>query len=108
MIKSKIFTNSIAIAAAQPAVQRTFPIEAPSDYKNVRGFYVIRNSGTDYFKIGIRDSAGNQILEPVNIGHLQIGNAVPIKDKFFKETPFKANGTKFIVTLENFAATTAV
>jgi hypothetical protein len=103
MLGSKVLTKSIVLPVAQTAQKKAFVIDAPSDYKNVRGFYVYRNTGSSYLKIGVQDSAGNTVLEPVNVNHLAVGTTVAIKDKFFKETPFRADGTKITVTVENFA-----
>jgi len=108
MTQAKVLTKSIALAIATTAGIRSFPVDSESDFENVRGFYVIRNSGTDYLKIGVKDAAGNTILAPVNITHLSVGNTVSIDKKFFKETPFRGAGTKFIVTIENFATTAAI
>lgn len=107
-MKSKVIVQSIALPNATAAQVKSFPLDTPSDYKTVRGFYVIRNSGTEYLNISIKDAAGNVILEAVNIKHLEVGNTVAIKDKFFKETPFKAGGSKMQVVIENFVTTAAI
>ena len=107
-MKSQVKVHSISLANGVPAQKRSFPFDTPSDFKNIRGFYVIRNSGTDYLKISINDAAGNSVLEPVNITHLTVGNTVAIKDKFFTGTPFPAGGKKINVYVENFAATAAI
>jgi len=107
MVKAKVYLKALAIANASAAAQRSFTIDTPSDFKTVRGFYVIRNAGSALLKIGVRDAAGNQLLEPVNITHLTVGTSLSIKDRFYRETPCKAGGSKLTVTLENFSTLTA-
>lgn len=105
MKKSVTQTLAIVLAIGTAAGKRAFYIDLDSEYKNCRGFYVIRNSGTDYTKVEVKDSAGKSIVAPVNITHLTVANSVKIADRFFTETPFEAKGKKVTVNLEIFANT---
>jgi hypothetical protein len=107
-IKSKLQVQTIAYPLGTAAAKRNTYVDLESEFKTCRGFYVIRNQGTDYLKIGIKDAAGNSIVEPVNMKHLEVSQNPAIKDRFFKESPFEANGRKITISIENFAATTAV
>ena len=108
MNTSKVEVQSLTLANATTAQKKSFPIDTPSDFSTCRGFYIIRNSGSDYLKIGISDGAGNSILAPVNITHLSVSNTVAIAQKFFTGTPFAAGGKKINVTIENFATTASI
>jgi hypothetical protein len=107
-IKSKLQVQTIAFPVNTTAAKRNTYVDLESEFKTCRGFYVIRNQGTDYLKIGIKDGAGNSIVEPVNMKHLEVSQNPAIKDRFFKETPFEANGRKITISIENFATTNAV
>ena len=107
-IKSKLQVATIAMAVGTTAAKRNTYVDLESEFQTCRGFYVIRNQGTDYIKIGIKDSAGNSIVEPVNMRHLEVSQNPAIKDRFFKETPFEANGKKITISIENFSTTAAV
>ena len=107
-IKSKLQVQTIAYPVNTTAAKRNTYVDLESEFKTCRGFYVIRNQGTDYLKIGIKDGAGNSIVEPVNMKHLEVSQNPAIKDRFFKETPFEANGRKITISIENFSTTNAV
>jgi hypothetical protein len=107
-IKSKLQVVTIALQVGTTAAKRNTYVDLESEFKTCRGFYMIRNQGTDYLKIGIKDAAGNSIVEPVNSKHLEVSENPAIKDRFYKETPFEANGKKITISLENFSTTTAV
>lgn len=107
-IKSKLQVATVAMAIGTVSAKRNTYVDLESEFKTCRGFYVIRNQGTDYLKIGIKDAAGNSIVEPVNMKHLEVSQNPAIKDRFFMESPFEANGKKITISVENFATTTAV
>ncbi len=109
IIKSYTVTLPIATAAAK----RAFRFEAPADYKRIAGFYVSRNLGTEYLKITVKDANGVNIVDPVNIAHLNgtiaqnTGSSLKIDDKFSRKTPFEGSGKVVILEVENFAQTAA-
>lgn len=105
---SKTQTLSIALPIGTPAARRNFYLDLEAEFKNCRGFYVIRNAGTDYLKIGIKDSTGKSIVEPVNIKHLEVSQNPKIEDRFFTASPFDAQGKKVTVSIENFAPNVVV
>lgn len=107
-VKSKLQVVTIALPVGTTAAKRNSYADLESEFKTCRGFYVIRNQGTDYIKIGIKDGAGNSIVEPVNMKHLEVSQNPAIKDRFYKESPFEANGKKITISIENFATTSAV
>lgn len=105
--------QAITLPIGTTVGKKSFPFDLPSDYKTVRGFYVCRNLGTDYLKITVKDSNGVNVLDPVNIAHLngtllQNTSSLEIDKKFFKKTPFEANGRKMTLEIDVFAITTAV
>ena len=107
----KVQTVSFPIGTT--AGKKSVVFDLPSDYKTVRGFYCIRNFGTDYLKITVKDSNGVNVLDPVNIAHLngttsQLANPVEIDKKFSKATPFEANGRKMTLEVDVYATTVAV
>lgn len=110
-------TQAVVLGIGTTAGLRSFSFDLPSDYKRVSGFYIQRNlpsTGGDYLKVTIKDSNGVNIVDPVNIKFLNGGSeqsnsgSLAIKDKFYRDVPFKAAGTKMIIQVENFATTTAV
>jgi len=112
-----IKTQSVVLAAATAAGLRSFSFDLPSDYQRVSGFYIQRNlpaTGGDYLKVTIKDSNGVNVIDPVNIKFLNGGSeqsnsgSLAIKDKFYREAPFKAAGTKMIIQVENFSTTTVI
>ena len=109
IVKSYTVTLPITTAAGL----RNFRFETPADYKRVAGYYASRNSGTEYLKVTIKDNNGVNILDPVNITHLNgtiaqnTGASVPNDQKFSRKTPFEANGKVIIIQVENFATTAA-
>lgn len=103
MTKALIQTLAIAIPIGTAIGKRPYYIDLDAEYKNCRGLYVIRNVGTDYAKIEVKDSTGKSIVSPVNVTHLTVANSVPIANRFFTETPFEAKGKKSVVTIELFA-----
>ncbi len=107
-IKSTLQVATIAMPIGTVAAKRNIYADLESEFKTCRGFYVIRNLGNDYLKIGIKDAAGNSIVQPVNMKHLEVSQNPAIKDRFFMESPFEANGKKITISVENFATTTAV
>jgi hypothetical protein len=107
MKKSKVQVAQISLPNASTPAKRSFKVDLDTQYSTCRGFYVIRNSGTDYLRIEVADASGRAVMEPVNITHLTTGNTVKIKDRFFVETPFP--GAKQItVNIENFVNATAL
>lgn len=107
-VKSKLQVLTIALPVGTSAAKRNSYVDLESEFKTCRGFYVIRNQGTDYMKIGIKDAAGNSIVEPVNMKHLEVSQNPAIKDRFFMESPFEAQGKKITISVENFAVTAAI
>lgn len=107
-VKSKLQVLTIALPIGTSAAKRNSYVDLESEFKTCRGFYVIRNQGTDYMKIGIKDAAGNSIVEPVNMKHLEVSQNPAIKDRFFMESPFEAQGKKITISVENFSATVAI
>lgn len=111
--KAIVKSYTVTLALATTAGLRNFRVEMPADYKRVAGFYVSRNSGTEYLKITVKDSNGVNVLDPINITHLNgtiaqnTGASVKIDDKFSRKTPFEANGKTMIIQVENFATTAA-
>lgn len=99
-------TLAISLPIGTTAGKKPYYIDLESDYKNCRGLYVIRNIGTDYAKIEVKDSSGLSIVAPVNVKHLEVSTSVKIADRFFSETPFEAKGKKCSVFIEVFATTT--
>ena len=117
MNKTILKTHSIILPTGTVLGVRSFPIDLPSDYLRVGGFFIQRNlplTAGDYLKVTIKDANGKNIVDPVNIkvlnGGSEQGNTgyLKIEDKFYRKTPFKAAGTKMIVQIENFATTLAV
>lgn len=106
-IKSKIQVVPLVITNGSSAATRPFNPTMLADYKRVRGFYVIRNSGSSYLEISIKDGSGNAIVEPVNITHLTCTNSIAIKDRFYRDSPFEANGKQLAITIQNFATLSA-
>ena len=106
-IQSKIQVIPLVVPNGTGAQVTPFNAVMLADYKRVRGFYIIRNSGSSYLEIGIKDGSGNAIVEPVNIVHLTCANNIKIADRFFQETPFEAAGKTISVQIQNFAALTA-
>jgi len=104
MKKAKIQVVSLPLPNGTVAAKRAFQVDLDPEFKTCRGFYVIRNSGADYLKIEVLDTTGKSILDAVNIQHLVVGTDIKIKDRFFTETPFKAQGGKTTINLQNFAA----
>jgi len=107
----KTFTVNLPITTA--AGLRAFRVETPADYKRVAGFYCSRNLGTEYLKVTVKDSNGVNIVDPVNIAHLNgtiaqaTGSSLEIDKKFSRKAPFEANGKTLIINVENFATTAA-
>lgn len=106
-LKSVTKSFSINLPAATTVGKKSFPFDLPSDYKTVRGFYICRNLGTDYLKVTVKDSNGVNVLDPVNIAHLngtlaQNTSSLEIDKKFFKKTPFEANGRKMSLEIDVF------
>lgn len=115
MLKTIVKNYSIVLPVGTTAALRSYPIDLPSDYGRVAGFYLQRNlplTAGDYLKVTIKDATGANVIDPVNIKFLNGGseqgnNAImKIEDKFYRKTPFKAAGTKMIVQVENFSTTT--
>ena len=103
-IKSKVQTFSFVLANGTTAGRRNYSVVLENEFKNCRGFYLIRNNTSqDYVKVGVIDGSSNVILEPTNAQHLTVSQNPPIKDRFFRETPFEANGRTINVSVENFA-----
>ena len=105
---SRVQPVAIPLAnATTPGKRAVAQTELDSEFGTVRGFYVIRNSGTDYLKIEIIDSAGTVVVADVNIKHLQVDTNIKIKDRFFIECPFVNKG-KITINLTNFVNATAL
>ena len=105
--------QSVTLPIGTTVGKKSYPFDLPSDYKTVRGFYVCRNLGTDYLKITVKDPNGVNVLDPVNIAHLngtlsQNTSSLEIDKKFFKKTPFEANGRKMTIEIDVFTLTVAV
>lgn len=98
----------IAQAAGTTSGRRSFNLDFDSEFKTVRGFYLVRPKGTDYIEIGIKDANGIYVLDPVTSEHITYKNfSPPIKDRYFEGSPFVAAGTQGKLEIENFAALTA-
>ena len=113
MLKSIIKTQSIVRVVGSLADLISFPFDTPSDYKTLRGFYIIKNSGTatEIIKIALKDPNGVAVLQSVNIVHLTVGNGgnVPIDSKFYRKTPIDITGGKKIkIELQNFVTVAGV
>ena len=106
-IKSKIQVFQVAQAIATVPAKRNFTVVTDTEFRTVRGFYIIRNTGADYLRVGIKDEAGNSVQEPANIENLQVSTSVKIQDRFYKEVPFQAEGKKIVISVENFLNLTA-
>jgi hypothetical protein len=106
-IKSKIQVFPLVIPSGTTAQIKPFNVVMLADYKRVKGFYIIRNSGSAYLEVGIKDGSGNAIVEPVNITHLTCANNIEIAKRFFTETPFEANGKTLALQVQNFATLSA-
>ena len=113
MNKAIVKSYTVTLAISTTAGLRNFRFETPADYKRVAGFYCSRNSGTEYLKITVKDNNGVNVLDPVNITHLNgtiaqnTGASVEIDKKFCRKTPFEANGKVIIIQVENFSTTAA-
>lgn len=98
---------SVILPIGTTVGKKSYPFDLPADYATVRGFYVVRNFGTDYLKITVKDSNGVSVLEPVNIAHLngtitQLGTSLEIDKKFAKKTPFESNGRKMTLEIDYY------
>lgn len=102
-MKTKIQVHPIALPAGTLAGKRSFQVTLEASYKNVRGFYIIRNTGAAYLKVGLIEPSGSSAVEPTNIKHFLVNENVKITDRFFKDAPFDAAGKKAQITVENFA-----
>ncbi len=111
MNKAIVKSQAILLPIGTLAAIRSYSFDLPGDYKRLAGFFVQRNTGTEYLKITVKDANGVNLVAPVNIKFLNGGltqsdsGSLKIEDKFYRKTPFKAAGTKMIVMIENFATT---
>jgi len=108
MNEQKIDVFSFDLASGASAATRTFNYTTATDYKRIRGFYLIRNSGTEYLSISISDGSGKDVLKLVNMTHLTVSTSVAIKDRFFVETPIPAAGKVLNINVKNYATTAAI
>ncbi len=104
---AKTQTESINLPAGTQPGTRNFPITLTPGYKTCRGFYIIRNNGTDYLRVGINDTNGTPVSDPAPIKHFEVEKSVEITRRFFKDTPFKANGGRITISVQNFTANQA-
>ena len=102
-INSKIQVFPLLIPSGTTAQTKPFNFTMLADYKRVKGFYIIRNSGSAYLEVSIKDGSGNAIVEPVNVTHLTVANNIEIDKRFSTETPFEANGKQLTLTVQNCA-----
>ena len=101
MKNSRIQTLSIVIPAATAIATRSYYLDSDSSYKLIKGFYAIRNTGTDYIKISVLDHAGRPVIDSVNLSHLEVNSSVEI-DKRISKKEMKAEGSKVQVTVTTF------
>jgi hypothetical protein len=74
-----------------------YPLKADFgvEYKSCLGYYavVLTNGGISPqgCKLSFSNSSGT-VVDKVALGHYLVGDAMPIKDRFFKEEPFDIDG----------------
>ena len=95
-------TQNIVIVSGTTARTVTYPIKLDSDFRTVRGIYINRNSGSAYLAVGVKAPSGEAIVDPVNINHLVAGSNIKISDRFYKDSPFEADGKTMNITVQNF------
>lgn len=97
-----VLTYPVNIPAATALGYREIEIDTPADYKTLRGYYVIRNQGTDYIEFGVKTKS-TVLTDPVNLKHYEVADGgVKIKDKFYEDTPAVAGGKKLIISIKTF------
>lgn len=93
MIKQIVKSHTIPSGSAAASYETR--IDLGKEVKKVEGYYiqVIKNGGLtpEACKISFANSS-KTVFEPVGLGHLIVSTAVAIKDRFFREEPFVADG----------------
>lgn len=93
MIKVLVKEQTIVAAAAVGTYESR--LDLGKEVKRVLGYYalIITDGGlvVAACKVSFSNSA-KTIFEPVGLNHLIVSTSVPIKDRFFREEPFSADG----------------
>lgn len=108
MKRTKTQVKSIVLPNGTTAATRSHEVALNSEFAYCLGFYIIvnKNAGNNYLRSEIRDSTGASVVDMVNIKHLESTQNPPIKDRFFRESPFEAGGKLSHININNPATIT--